>query len=275
MSEARADALRLEYIRKYPADVEGAMSIMEALARRDLATVGPEHPVSRLLGPATRARRAAPPASHLADYLGRAAAHPKLASRDVIAQVRFLQGEEARAAFDALRLTQPLAKSVPAKKALLDTLLVRYRRSADLGVPAWAHASAFRIGAALQGFAEALEHSEAPADLSGDDLGAYRNVLAEKAAVFGSRGDEVWTELLRQQPADSTADAWVQQARGALHQRLAHRFLFRPEVEFPLVEAGKPARTRDSDASAADTTTSPAAPVPTARTLARREGGSR
>jgi hypothetical protein len=67
----------------------------------------------------------------------------------------------------------------------------------------------------------------------------------------------------------------VQQARGALHQRLAHRFLFRPEVEFPLVEADKPARRREGDASAADTTDSPAAPVPTARTLARREGGSR
>jgi predicted negative regulator of RcsB-dependent stress response len=275
--QGAADSLRLDYIRRWPGDVEGAMAIMEALARRDLAAVDAQHPVSRLLGPPARARAAAQaqPVSHLADYLRRAAAHPKLASRDVIAQVRFLQGEEANTPFAALRLTQPLARSVPAKKAMLDTVLVRYRRSADLGVPAWAHASAFRIGQALQGFAEALENSEPPADLSGDDLRAYRNVLAEKASAFSARGDEVWSQLLRQQDPDSTGDAWVAQARAALYGRLAHRFLFRPEVTFPLVEAGGPSRVPEADTNAGAPADSAAPSTRTARALARREGAPR
>ena len=275
--ERGADSLRLEYIRRWPADVEGAMAIMEALARRDLAGVGPGHPVSALLGRAPRAgaRTAAPPVSYLADYLARAAAQPKLASRDVIAQVRFLQGEESATAFAALRLTQPLAGSVPAKKALLDTVLVRYRRTADLGVAVWAHAAAFRIGETLQGFASSLETSEPPADLAGDDLRAYRNVLAEKASVFSIRGDEVWSQLLRQQNPDSTGDAWVQQARAALSQRLARRFLFHPEVTFPVLEANGPAHAHEPDPSAATPADSAAPTSRTARAVGRREGAPR
>jgi hypothetical protein len=241
---ARADTLRLEYVRRHPGDVESAMAIYEALARRDLEHVDAAHPVSKLLGAPARSHSRhvappAPPASHLASYLLLASAHPALGSRDVIAQVRFLEAEESNDAYAAARLTQPLARSVQAKKTLLDTLLVRYRRAADQGVPLWAHAAGFRMGEALEGFADALRTSEPPANLKGDDLAAYRNVLAERSTVFSSRGEEVWTELLRKLPEGASADAWTRRAREALYPRLAHRFLFRPEVDFPLVDAEK------------------------------------
>jgi hypothetical protein len=246
-----ADSLRLEYLRRWPDDVESAMTITEALARRELAGVDASHPVSALLAAPVRGARGkpAPPVSRLADYLARAKAHPALASRALVSQVRFLQGEEANAAFTAVRLTQPLAKSIPVKKRLLDTLLVRYRRSADLGVAEWAHASAYRMGEALTGFAAALEHSDAPPDLAGDDLRAYGNVLADRARVFSVRGEDVWAELLRRAPGDAPADRWLTEARGALWQRLGSRFLFRPEVEFPLVSA-RDATLRQGDATA-------------------------
>jgi len=48
------------------------------------------------------------PASRLGDYMARAELHPKLASHLLIAQVRFLQGEEAYAPYAASRLKQPL-----------------------------------------------------------------------------------------------------------------------------------------------------------------------
>ena len=247
----RADALRLGYIRKFPADVEAAMEILEGLARRELKGVGPEHPISSLLPPPAPAGKKRKPAvaakarSHVAEYLGRAEKRPDLASKDLLAQVRFLEGEETRSAYDKARLSQPLDASIPAKQKLLDAVITRYRASAGLGVPQWAHASAYRIGQALVAFGEALEQSERPADLHGDDLRAYEDVLHTQAQAFFVRGEDVWAELLRQK-APSTDDPWIPQARASLWRRLAGRFFFRPEVEYPLVQA----EPRDKDGRA-------------------------
>jgi len=249
----KADELRLIYIRKFPGDVETAMTILEAMARRELDRLGPGHPISTLLGTARPRRPGALPSTRLADYMRRATAHPALASRDLIARVRFLQGEEAYTAYGAARLVQPLTTSIPVRKRLLDTLLVRYRRTVDLGVPDWAHAAAFRIGLALVEFGDALEHSERPADLHGDDLRAYESVLVDQSRAFSERGAAVWTDLLRQNARKGSGDAWTAQAQATLWQRLASRFLYRPEAEFPLVRAIPPARDRDEPRGAEGT----------------------
>ena len=259
--DARADELRLAYVRQHPEDVETAMEIFERLARRDLARVGPERPISTLLPPekpvtakrpakgvakgvAKGAAKAAAPdttpaASYLAEYLRRGKARPNLISKGLLAQVRYLQGEEARASYLAARLGQPLEKSIPVKQKLLDSTLVRYRASVDLGVSEWADASAYRIGETLVAFGEALERSERPADLQGEDLKAYEDVILEQSQTFYDRGEEVWSDLLRERGKDAAPDAWVAKAQEALWQRLGSRFYFRPEADFPLM-AGTP-----------------------------------
>lgn len=166
-----------------------------------------------------------------------------MASKPLLAQVRFRFAEEADRRYADVRLTQPLPKSIAVKQKQLDSVLVRYRRTVDMGVPEWAHAATYRIGEALMGFGEALEKSERPADLSGDDLKAYENVLTEQAVTFRDRGEAVWTELL-QRSQGSVADAWMSRARGALWARLGDRFLFEPESEFPVVEGGGPGHAR-------------------------------
>ena len=102
--EPAADELRLDYLRRYPNDAETAMEILETLARRELAGVDAQHPISKLIGPGPRKGQAPkPPISHLADYLRHASAHPKLSSLPLLAQIRFLQGEEAFAGLDVRR----------------------------------------------------------------------------------------------------------------------------------------------------------------------------
>ncbi len=241
----RAEQIRLAYLERYPDDHEAAMEILEPLARRDLEGVDAAHPVSALLG--RPAQGAAP--SALARYMRRASAHPELASRELVAEVMFQQGEESRAVYEGIRLTQPLERSIRARQVKLDSLVARYRRAIDVGVPAVAHAGAYRIGEALIGFGTALEQSERPADISGDDRLAYEDVLVEKAQAFYDRGEQVWEELLRQNGADAGADRWVAEARGALWKRLGQRFYFRPEVEFPLVEGKAPVARAATDTS--------------------------
>jgi len=252
-----ADNLRKEYLKRWPNDRESALEILEKLAHQELGTVSPERPLAALLaapkaGKGTAAKAAAAPPSYLAQYLKLAAQKPALASKPLLAEVRFQSAEEAYRRYDAFRLAQPLPKSIAAKQKLLDSVLVRYKRTVELGVPEWSHAAGFRIGQALAGFGSALETSERPADLTGDDLKAYENVLIEQSMTFHERGETVWSETLEKSQG-SVADAWVIRTRQALWSRLGDRFLFQPDVEFPVVEGKPPARAR----SARDTATAP------------------
>jgi outer membrane protein assembly factor BamD (BamD/ComL family) len=241
----RADDLRAQYLKRWPADQETALEILEKLAHQELARLTPERTLASLLvtpKPGVKGAASAP-VSYLAQYLKRAAQKPSLASKPLLAEVRYRFGEEAFQRYGALRLTQPLAKSIAAKQRLLDSVLVRYRRTVDMGVAEWAHAATYRIGETLVGFGEALEQSERPADLLGDDLKAYENVLMEQSVTFHERGETVWTDLLKRTHG-SVADAWTTRAQGALWSRLGSRFLFQPEHDFPLVEASGPGRSR-------------------------------
>jgi tetratricopeptide (TPR) repeat protein len=180
--EQQNDQLRLGYIERFPDDRETAMEILEEFARRDIEGVTPEQPVSLLLGKKK-------PRSHLAEYLERAKKDPELASAALIAEVKFLEAEEARAAYDALELTLPLKKSIAKKQKSLDKLMDRYQECVEIGISEWARASAFRIGQSLVGFGAALETSQRPRDLKGDDLLAYEDVLLDESQVFYDRGE--------------------------------------------------------------------------------------
>jgi hypothetical protein len=250
----RAESIRLAYIERYPDDHAAALEILEPLARRELAKAGAGTPVSLLRTAGANGARAP-----LADYLKRAAAHPDLASRDLLAEVRYLEAEEARPAYEAVRLTLPLDRSPGRRQAALDTLLARYRRAVDMGIPRFAHAATYRIGEALIRFGEALEGSERPADISGEDRLAYEDVLLEKSQAFYDRGEQVWEELLRQKGIDTDGDEWLTEARGALWKRLGQRFYFRPEVEFPVIDGKAPAAGADSGRASKDSGPDPAA----------------
>ena len=246
-----ADTLRFEYMRRHPEDVETAMSLLEDMARRELATLNADRPISGLLPlaaaapkPAKRGARsakAAAPAqpaaarSRLGQYMALADAHPTLASHALIAQVRFLQGDEAYAPYAACALRQPLVKSIPARQQLLDATLLRYRQCVDLGDSEWAHASTYRIGQALVAFGEALVSSERPSDLKGEDLTAYNDVIANQSRMFFTKGEDVWAELLRQKQATAANETWIQQAQTSLWTRMADRFHYRTEADVPLL----------------------------------------
>jgi tetratricopeptide (TPR) repeat protein len=248
---ARADELRGEYLDRWPADEEVALELLEVLAKHEFAALPQGRSVTTLLArpkPA-RAGTATGPAPYFAQYLKRVAKQPARASKPLLAEFRFRHGEEVFQLYSSARLTQPLPPSIAAKQRLLDSVLVRYRRTVDMGAPEWAHAATFRIGEALVGFGEALEQSERPADLTGDDLKAYDNVLLEQSLSFHDRGESVWTELLQRNPG--VADAWTTRARTALWGRLGDRFLFRAESDFPVVPGGGPGRAKAPRADAA------------------------
>jgi hypothetical protein len=108
-------------------------------------------------------------------------------------------------------------------------------------VSEYSRAAAHRIGQVLIEFGDALAESERPSGLSEDDLLAYEDVLEEQSWEFFDRGENAWSELLRQVgDAPDDPGGWIARTREALWPRLAWRFLYRPEVEYPLVAASPP-----------------------------------
>ena len=80
--------------------------------------------------------------------------------------------------------------------------------------------------------------------MSQDDLAAYDEVLTQQSFAFYDRGEDAWSTLLRQ--AGNTTDdpgQWITRTRDALWPRLGERFLFQPEVDYPLVAGKPPAET--------------------------------
>jgi hypothetical protein len=235
---AGAETLQLSYVERFPEDVETGMAILAGIAVRELDALGSDRPVSTL----TARNGSGEPVSRLGAYLEQAEAHPDLASPAILARVRFLEGEERFPAYRSLALSQPLEVSIEAKKTALEALIAAYGRCAEWGVAEWTRASAYRIGEALVEFGAALETSERPPGLEGEDLVAYEDVLYEEAWGFQDKGEAAWAEILQETKGESEDPGrWIARTRESLWPRLAQRFLFMPEVEFPLVAAESPA----------------------------------
>jgi TolA-binding protein len=249
--ESGAEDMRSLFLKRFPNDKEAAIAIRETRAVRDLAKVtAGGASLSALLATGTAAGSATDgvakvAASELKEYLALAEAHPELASPVILAQVDYLKAEEVYPRYKSMRLTQPLPKAIEAKKAKMQELLEMYEACTSRGVAEYSRASAHRIGQVLIDFGDALIASERPADLSEDDLYAYDEVIEEQGWGFYDRGEDVWAELLRQVgDAESDPGEWIARTRQALWPRLGQRFLYQPELEYPLVKATRPVTTQ-------------------------------
>jgi len=226
--ETGAEGARTRFLARFPGETRAVMDIQATRARRELAAVSAGQ---------------SPTGSALSAYLLLAEKNPELASASILAQMDYLKADALYPDYAAIRLTQPLPASIEKKKARLEALLSAYETCTARGVREYAHASAHRIGEALIEFGDALQKSERPSELSGDDLTAYNDVIAEQSFTFYDRGEQVWSELLRQ--ARTTPDdpgGWVARTQERLWPRLAERFFFQPEVVHPRVAATVPVR---------------------------------
>ena len=81
----------------------------------------------------------------------------------------------------------PTAIRVAGALTTLEGVVALFSRCAARGDAELAHAAAHRIGEAIIHLGDALLASERPADLAGDDLAAYDEVLREQAWGFATR----------------------------------------------------------------------------------------
>ena len=250
---AGAEALRDEYLGRFPGDLATAFAVAGDRARRELARAAAEGRSVTALAATPAARpvkgrkqsTAAPgqpadaPATAVRRYLDLAEAHPGLGEPALLARVDYLCAEEALRDYLALGLPQPLPRSLEAKNRSLEGVVALFSRCAARGDAELAHAAAHRIGEAIIHLGDALLASERPADLAGDDLAAYDEVLREQAWGFATRGEDTWRQLLRTADRAAGADpgGWLARTERELWPRLARRYVHRPELEYPLAAA--------------------------------------
>jgi outer membrane protein assembly factor BamD (BamD/ComL family) len=239
-----AEEMRTLFVDRFPGEVEAVMEIRAERAERELSRVASgQVALSTLIAPpaSTGGASGASAASNVQAYLALVAANPSLASPSIMAQIDFLKAEELYPAYASMRLTQPLPEAIERKKTKMEELLKSYEQCAGHGIAEYARAAAHRIGQVLVDFGDALASSERPTDLNADDLVAYDEVLEQQGWAFYDRGIDVWSNLLRE-VGDAKEDPgqWVARTRQSLWPRLAERFLYQPEVDYPLVVATPP-----------------------------------
>ncbi|MCK5406021.1 MAG: outer membrane protein assembly factor BamD, partial [Candidatus Krumholzibacteria bacterium] len=243
--ERGSEQMRTIFITRFPGEVETVMEIRAERAERELAKVtAGAATLTSLLAVSSQVGApdgTDPEVSQLKAYMALAAQNPEMASPVILAQVDYFKAEESYAVYASMRLTQPLPSAIEHKQKKLTELLDMYDRCTRHGMTEYSRASAHRIGQSLIHFGDALVASERPTGLSEDDLLAYDEVLEEQAWEFFDRGEDVWSELLQQtREAKEDPGQWIARTREALWPRLAWRFLYQPEVDYPLVAAVPP-----------------------------------
>lgn len=94
--------------------------------------------------------------------------------------------------FAAIQLTQPLKKSLGAKKQAMQKVLDAYAKTSAIGVAEFTTASNYQIAETYRKLAADLMASERPKGLSGDELEQYGILLEEQATPFEDKSIDLY-----------------------------------------------------------------------------------
>ncbi len=97
----------------------------------------------------------------------------------------------AKAEFESIKLSAPLARSLKDKRAALERALKGYQQAADYGVAEVTTAATFATAELYRRLAADLMASERPRNLDADELEQYDLLLEEQAYPFEERAIEL------------------------------------------------------------------------------------
>ena len=140
-----------------------------------------------------------------------------------------------RAKFDALRLTQPLKRSLKAKQRSLKGTVDAYQRVVAFGVADFVTAANFQIADMYVALSRSIMDSDRPAGLSALELEQYEILLEEQAYPFEEQAIELHEVNLRRMWQGSS-DQWTERSLGALRVLMPGRF-DKNEVQVAYVDA--------------------------------------
>lgn len=156
-------------------------------------------------------------------------------TRFLAAQAAFALALERKAAFDRIRLGQPIQRSMKAKQKALKSAVGAFESVSRYGVEKFVTGSTFQIASIYQQLAQDLLDSERPKGLNALESDQYEVLLEEQAFPFEEKAIEVH-EVNVERSWKGSYDEWVENSFEALKRLSPGRF-DREEVEIAYVQA--------------------------------------
>ncbi len=150
------------------------------------------------------------------------------------AEAQYVLAGDERAAFDAVRLTNPLKKSLQRKQKALKRTLQAFEAAASYQVADFTSASTFQIADLYASLSTAIMQSERPAGLSPMEQEQYDILLEEQAFPFEEQAISLH-EINMRRSWDGDWDPWIEKSFGELGRLMPARF-DKHEVEVTYVE---------------------------------------
>jgi TolA-binding protein len=127
------------------------------------------------------------------------------------------------AAYQRVKLKEPLKENLARKKKFMKATVKGYNEAAAYQVSAITTEATFRIGQLYADFGEALMASERPGNLSSEELEQYEILLEEQAYPFEEKAIEVH-EANAQRIAGGIYDSWVRKSMATLAELMPVRY---------------------------------------------------
>ncbi len=140
---------------------------------------------------------------------------------------------DLRSAFERVRLSAPLNRSLPAKKAAMDKALAAYQEVNNYAIADYATEATFRIGELYATFSRALLDSERPRGLSELELEEYQFLLEDQAFPLEEKAIDIHA-LNTQRTNDGLYDQWIKASYGSLAKLLPARYNKIEQIEVTL-----------------------------------------
>jgi TolA-binding protein len=118
-------------------------------------------------------------------------------------------------AFNSVRLTAPLKKSLPLKKESMERALDAYGKAAQYGVAEVTTAATYSMAELYRTLAKDLMESERPQNMGAEELEQYDILLEEQAFPFEEKAIEIH-EANAGRAREGVYDEWVQKSFDAL-----------------------------------------------------------
>ncbi|HVJ31126.1 MAG TPA: tetratricopeptide repeat protein, partial [Gammaproteobacteria bacterium] len=145
-------------------------------------------------------------------------------TRYLAAQAGLVLAEPDYAAFEAVRLVEPLEQNLARKRQLMDASLQEFERLISYEVGDVTTAATFHMAEIYASFSRSLLDSTRPTDLSAAELAAYEEALEEEAFPFEERAIEVHEANVALMIAANIYNRWIEQSFARLAMLVPGRY---------------------------------------------------
>jgi tetratricopeptide (TPR) repeat protein len=145
-------------------------------------------------------------------------------TRFLAAQAGLVLAEPRYAAFDAVRLVEPLQQNLARKRELMDAALIAYEDLVAYEVGDVTTAATFQMAEIYANFSRSLLDSERPTGLSPAESAEYEDALEEEAFPFEERAIEVHEANVELMIAAGVYNRWVEQSFARLATLVPGRY---------------------------------------------------